>query len=85
MADGTWVSGQFDRVVFAGSGGSRRAVIYDFKTNARRRGETEEAFHARLESAYAGQMEAYRRALSSLVGLAPERIDTRLLAAADLP
>ena len=85
VADGTWVSGQFDRVVFVGSGESRRAVIYDFKTNARRRGETQESFHARLEATYAGQMAAYRRALSSLVGLAPERIDTRLLAAADLP
>ena len=82
--DGVWVSGQFDRVVFAGSGESRRAVIYDFKTNARRRGEADEDFHTRLETAYAGQMAAYRRALSTLVGIPPERIETRLLASADL-
>ena len=84
VADGAWVSGQFDRVVFAGAGSSRRAVIYDFKTNARRRGETEEEFRARLEASYAGQMSAYRRALSALVGIPPERIETRLLASVDL-
>ena len=82
VADGAWVSGQFDRVVFAGAGASRRAVIYDFKTNARRRGETEDGFRARLEATYAGQMSSYRRALSALVGLPPERIETRLLATA---
>ena len=82
---GAWVSGQFDRVVFAGEGEGRRAVIYDFKTNARRRGESDEALVARLEASYAGQMAAYRRSLSSLAGIPADRVATRLLAAALLP
>ena len=81
VVDGAWVSGQFDRVVFAGSGESRRAVIYDFKTNLPRRGEGEEAFRARLKATYAGQMSAYRRALSALAGIPPERVAARILSA----
>ena len=41
--DGVWESGQFDRVVFTGTGADRRATIYDFKTNVPRPEETEAA------------------------------------------
>ncbi|MCR5413151.1 MAG: UvrD-helicase domain-containing protein [Kiritimatiellae bacterium] len=82
--NGVWTSGRFDRVVFTGEGAQRRAAVYDFKTNSRRRGETREEFAARLEAAYAGQMAAYREALSGLAGIPPARIETRLLATADL-
>ena len=79
FADGEWVSGRFDRVVFAGSGGTRRAVIYDFKTNARRPSEDEAAFAARMRETYSGQMSAYRKALAKLTGLADGRIRAELL------
>ena len=74
-----WESGQFDRVVFRGEGAARRATVYDFKTNAIRRGETKEEFAARMREAYAGQMAAYRAAVASLAGLPPERVSTVLL------
>ena len=76
---GVWETGQFDRVVFTGAGAGRRATIYDFKTNARRAGETDAAFRARLEATYAGQMQAYARALAVLTGMKPEQIVTRIL------
>jgi ATP-dependent exoDNAse (exonuclease V) beta subunit len=74
-----WESGQFDRVVFRGEGAARRATVYDFKTNAIRRGETKDEFAARMREAYAGQMAAYRAAVASLAGLPPERVSTVLL------
>ncbi len=80
FVDGQWVSGRFDRVVFTGAGAARSATIYDFKTNARLQGETEAAFAARLRATYAGQMDAYRRALAALTELAADRIRTVLLA-----
>ena len=79
LTDGQWTSGQFDRVVFTGTGEGRRAVIYDYKTNAIRPSETAAAFAERMIAAYAGQMAAYRRALSVLTGLAPDRIRSFLL------
>jgi ATP-dependent exoDNAse (exonuclease V) beta subunit len=79
FAGGRWESGQFDRVVFTGRGESRRAVIYDFKTNAVRAGENDAAFAARMRETYGRQMASYRRALSLLTGIAPESIETRLL------
>ena len=78
FANGEWTSGRFDRVVFAGG----KAVIYDFKTNARGRGESEADFSRRLSEAYAGQMSAYRKALAALTGLAAADISTVLLATA---
>ena len=82
FADGKWESGRFDRVVFTGSGDGRRATIYDFKTNALRPGETEEAFAARLAATYSGQMQSYRNALSRLASIPVENIDAVLLASA---
>ena len=75
MADGVWTSGRFDRVVFAND----RATIYDFKTNARQRNESEADFAARMAETYAGQMRAYRKALASLTGLSDANISTILL------
>lgn len=82
FADGKWESGRFDRVVFTGSGDGRRATIYDFKTNALRPGETEEAFAARLAATYSGQMQSYRNALSRLASIPVENIGAVLLASA---
>lgn len=79
FSDGTWETGCFDRVVFLEKNGAKRAVVYDFKTNARRARETPEAFGERMRARYAGQMEAYRRALSALTGLPAGAIDTVLL------
>lgn len=81
LVDGTWESGVIDRVVFAADG----ATIYDFKTNRPKRDETPETFAARLRTTYAGQLAAYRRAVAALTGLAPERIQTKLLLSADWP
>lgn len=77
--NGGWESGQFDRVVFFGSGDGRQAVIYDFKTNARRADETPTAFASRLSETYAGQMRSYRQALATLTGIPLERIGAKLL------
>ena len=79
FADGEWISGRFDRVVFTGTGDSRRAVVYDFKTNRRRRDEDEESFARRLCETYAGQMRLYRRAVAALASLPADRISCRLL------
>ncbi len=79
ITDGTWQSGQFDRVVFVGEGSARRATIYDFKTNAIQKGETSAAFAARMARDYATQMRTYRAALARLTGLAPSAISTTLL------
>lgn len=74
-----WETGQFDRVVFTGEGEEREAVIYDFKTNALRSGESTEAFERRMCRTYAPQMNAYRAALGTLTGLPPKRIRSVLL------
>ena len=78
LADGVWTSGRFDRVVFAGG----KAVIYDFKTNARGPKEDEAAFARRMAQTYAGQMASYRKALMALTGLAAEDVSTVLLLSA---
>ena len=82
FADGEWVSGRFDRVVFTGEGASRKATIYDFKTNAKGPKEDDAAFAARMVRTYAGQMAAYRRALARLTGLPADRIEAKLLLSA---
>lgn len=79
LVDGVWQSGQFDRVVFAGEGAARRAVVYDFKTNARQGNESSAAFAERMVRAYSGQMHAYRRALADLANLPLDRIEAVLL------
>ena len=76
---GAWESGQFDRVVFSGSGASRMAVIYDIKTNAMGRDESVATFEARMRAQYAPQMAAYRDALQKLTGLPQNRVRTMLL------
>ena len=78
LADGVWTSGRFDRVVFAGG----KAVIYDFKTNARGPKESEGDFARRMAETYAGQMRSYRKALMALTGLSSDRIESVLLLAA---
>ena len=75
FADGAWVSGRFDRVVFANG----RATVLDFKTNAVRRGESAADFEVRMRETYAGQMRAYRAAVCALTGLKPEKVSARLL------
>ena len=79
FADGAWVSGRFDRVVFANG----RATVLDFKTNAIRRGESAADFEARMRETYAGQMRAYRAAVCALTGLRPEAVSARLLLTAE--
>ncbi len=79
LVGGKWESGQFDRVVFRGEGAARRATVYDFKTNRMRPKETQEEFERRMQSAYAGQLAAYRAAVSSLTGLPMGRVTARLL------
>lgn len=76
---GEWETGQFDRVVFTGEGDEREAVIYDFKTNALRSGESTEAFEQRMSRTYSPQMNAYRAALGTLTGLQSSRIRSVLL------
>lgn len=78
FADGEWISGRFDRVVFADG----KAEIIDFKTNARLHGETPQDFERRMVLEYRGQMQAYRRAVVALTGIAPERVTAKLLLAA---
>ena len=82
LVGGRWESGQFDRVVFRGEGADRRAVVYDFKTNAKRRDETPEEFSRRMGEIYSGQMAAYRAAVSSLTGILPNRVRSVLLLSA---
>ena len=79
FAGGKWESGQFDRVVFWSEDGKRRAKICDYKTNARRVGESLEAFAGRMRETYRSQMLAYRAALSALTGLSPKDIRLKLL------
>ena len=79
FVDGKWESGQFDRVVFEGTGSDRSAVIYDFKTDAKVAGETDSAFANRIRQEYLFQLESYRKALCALTGIPLERIDAVLL------
>ena len=78
MANGVWISGRFDRVVFAGG----RAFIYDFKTNAKRPKEGDADFARRMAETYADQMRTYRKALMALAGLPAEKVSTMLLLSA---
>ena len=76
---GVWETGRFDRVVFTGEGAERKAIIYDFKTNTLKSGESTEAFERRMCRTYAPQMNAYRAALGTLTGLPVNRIRSVLL------
>lgn len=77
-AKNVWETGQFDRVVFRAGG---TAEIYDFKTTGKK-GRTDAGFEAEMRERHAGQMAAYRRALSRLCGIPESRISTTLLLAA---
>ncbi|MDR0902631.1 MAG: UvrD-helicase domain-containing protein [Opitutaceae bacterium] len=76
---GEWISGKVDRVVFVKTGGATRAVVYDYKSNARRKGEASADFERRMAEKYGPQMEVYRRAVSALAKLPPESVETVLL------
>lgn len=84
LLDGEWFSGTFDRVVFYENNGEKSAVIYDYKTNAVRTGETVQEFESRMADEYKGQMAAYRNSLSALTAIPPSRISTVLLLASTL-
>ena len=75
-----WETGQFDRVVFRGDGANHTAEIYDFKTNDNRE-KTVEAFEEAMREKYAGQMAAYRSAVSRLTGIPETAITATLLLA----
>ena len=79
FTDGAWESGQFDRVVFSGEGAERKAEIFDFKTNAKRSGESVADYEVRMRETYLPQMSAYRRAVHLLSGMPLERISAQLL------
>lgn len=81
LAGNAWETGQFDRVVFTGAGAERRAVIYDFKTNAKDPAESDEEFARRIAEWYGGQMAAYRSALAALTHLPANRISSYCLLA----
>lgn len=78
-ARGRWESGQFDRVVFSGTGVARKAIVYDFKTNARRKDEDADAFARRMRDLHGPQMRAYRAALERLTGIAAANVQAKLL------
>ncbi len=79
LVGNNWETGQFDRVVFRGSGPNRTAEIYDFKTNAKRTGESAGDFERRMAATYGMQMNAYRRAVAVLCDLPCSRITATLL------
>ena len=79
FAEGEWQTGCFDRVVFTREGTNRTAIIYDFKTNALRKGETEVAFERRMAKTYESQMTTYRHALSCLTSIPESQITTTLV------
>ncbi|MFO7937700.1 MAG: UvrD-helicase domain-containing protein [Kiritimatiellia bacterium] len=74
-----WISGTFDRVVFAGDKNNMQAEIMDFKTNRVKAEENPETFHKRMRQIYAPQMNLYREALEKLTGIPTERITVSLL------
>ncbi|MDD4017216.1 MAG: UvrD-helicase domain-containing protein [Kiritimatiellae bacterium] len=79
IANDEWISGVFDRVVFFEEQGTRRAEIFDYKSNRCRDGESETAFAQRMYETYVGQMTSYRHALAQLSGLPEHAIRCSLL------
>lgn len=72
ILDGKWMSGIVDRMhVYRENGVIMRVEVIDFKTDA------VEALE--LLARYAGQMEAYRRALAQVFEIADEKISCQLL------
>ena len=69
FADGSWTSGRFDRVTFfRDADGKLCAEVVDFKPSADDAGR------------YEGQLAAYRRAVTALTGIPPERVTSRVVA-----
>jgi ATP-dependent exoDNAse (exonuclease V) beta subunit len=79
FADGEWTSGRFDRVVFLERGGTRSAVVQDFKTDRKRKDESDAHFAERLRREYASQMEAYRKAVSRLTKISEDLVSSEIL------
>jgi len=78
------VTGTFDRVVIERApptGAARSARVQDFKTDRLGEGGASAAERAieRLTAHYRPQLEAYRRAASILLGLAPGAVCTELV------
>lgn len=72
------ISGAIDRLVLVYEGDRLlRADVLDFKTDVIQ-GKSSKSLQAKVEY-YAPQIQAYRRAVSSMTGLAPESIDAKLL------
>ena len=73
MIDGQWVSGTFDRVVirYAIDGKPRSATVYDFKTD--------HGSLAEIEERHAGQMAAYRKAISALLAMDSEGVTSKIV------
>ncbi len=77
VARGRWISGSFDRVVISRGPDGRpmEATVIDFKSD-------EVGGEAAIEEAarlYRPQMEAYRTALSRMLGLPPARVTLKLV------
>lgn len=73
VSDGTWISGQIDRLVVEYEGGHpARARIYDYKTDAT-------ADPALLVETYRTQMNTYRRLISLAFRLPPSAVKVNLL------
>jgi ATP-dependent helicase/nuclease subunit A len=77
VAGNRWVSGAFDRVVVSRDDGGKplRATIIDFKSDE----VSDDASLAELARQYRPQMEAYRGALSRMLGLAQAKVSLRLV------
>ena len=77
MLDGAWVTGVIDRLVVVrdASGQARKAVVYDFKTDAV--GDAAEV-RAAIER-HRTQLEWYRRATAILAGLSLESVTAELV------
>ncbi len=79
LRNGTWESGCIDRAVFYQDG---TVMISDYKTNRKKKDESDEEFGKRLAAMYASQMNAYRKAVALLTGIDEGKIKTQLLATA---
>jgi ATP-dependent helicase/nuclease subunit A len=78
VVDGNrWVSGVFDRVVILRdqNGKALGATVFDFKTDE----VTDDAALAELARQYKPQMEAYRSALSQMLGLQKTKVALKLV------
>ncbi len=77
MDGNRWVSGAFDRVVVSRdqNGKALAATVLDFKSDE----VTDDASLAELGRQYRSQMEAYRDALSRMLGLKKDQVSIKLV------